>query len=224
MSEHEAGLRNAFLWFSKHTQALGVRSEETEVAASLGDCWQSGGTCWCAWACPWLPQVDPEELKPSHKAGRHPKCIICLYKWALGSQGTPAVIISSLLVEGFSPVVCQVPSSAQFLAVFSSEWALKGFSHPWSFRVFKEPLRTGGRQACRADMHKDRPGFHCGSYPVLAAWPVGWGTPGAALGQVSPQFSASRPPWHGPGMAPCRKRPDLLHLCSLSNGYGQGFH
>ena len=51
-------------------------------------------------------------------------------------------------------------------------------------------------------MRKDRLGFQCGSHPVPAASPVGWGTPGAALDQASPQFSASHPPWHVLGMSP----------------------
>lgn len=105
-------------------------------------------------------------------------------------------------MEGFSPVVCWMPSSAQFLVVCSLEWALKGFSPPWHVRAFKEPLRAAGRQACGAEMRKDRLGFQRRSHPVQAAQPMGCGMPGAALAQAFPQYSASHPPWHGPGMAP----------------------
>lgn len=56
-------------------------------------------------------------------------------------QVTPAAMGSLVLQEGLLGAV-----AAQFLAVCSSEWALKGFPPLWCLRVFKEPLRAGERQ------------------------------------------------------------------------------
>lgn len=216
--KHEAGLGNAFLWFSKQTQALRVRSEETEAAVSPEDCWQSGGTCWCTWACPCLPQVDPEDLTPSHKAGRHPKCIVCLWL-----PRHPATIVSLLVVEGFSPVVCWMPPSAWFLAICSLEWGLKGFSPLWHIRAFKGLPRACRRQACGAGIRKDRLGFQYESPPIPAArlWDA-WGSPGPSIPSVLSVPHSPAQHQHGP--QPCREQPALPCLWSLANGHGQGLH
>lgn len=198
MSRHKAGLGNASLWFFRQTQALVVRSEGAEVAAGPGHCWRCGGTCWCAGQRPCLPQVSPEELTPSHKAGRHPNCVICLYKWGPGSQGTPAAIRSPLLVEG-SPLgsvgCCPHPVLGCLLLRGGSEGFFSFLAHVGTGRApegrWEVELGCAGRGLV---------GSVAPSCSTSAAQGLGdtWGSPGPSV----PSLFSIPLPWHGLAPSP----------------------
>lgn len=198
VSKHEAGLGNASLWFFRQTQARVVRSEGAEVAAGPGHCWPCGGTCWCAGQCLCLPQLGPEELTPSQKAGRHPKCIICLYKWGPGSQGTQQ---PSDLHSWWKVLLWALLDAAltQFLGICSSEGVLQGF---FSFLAH---LGTGRTSEGRWEVELRCAGTGLvGSEvpPCSSSTDQGlgdpWGSPGPS---VSPHVP---PPWHS--LAPALQR------------------
>lgn len=210
MSRHKAGLGNASLWFFRQTQALVVRSEGAEVAAGPGHCWRCGGTCWYSGQRPCLPQVGPEELTPSHKAGDIPTA---LFVFTNGAQAPKAPQQPSDLHSWWKVLLWGLLDAVltQFLGVCSSEGAPKGFSPSWHMWALDEPLRAGGRWSWDV---QGEAWLAVWPHPVPPVQPKGWGTPGAALARVSPHGSASHPPgtaWPPVLLrTPCSARPVLL--------------
>lgn len=101
----------------------------------------------------------------------------------------------------------RMPSSAQFLPVCSSEWALKGFSPLQHVRSFEESLRAGVELGCTRTGFAFPARVPSGSSSTAHGLRDTWGNPGPGVPSVLSVPPTLALPQHGPQpcchFAPC---------------------